>query len=97
MSRALKKNRFVYCLTAFAVFVFSLAASFHWHAESAKARAPQHCSVCVAAHQMRSGASLTLPKAEAPALHQIRFSVSARKVFEAVALKFQPSRAPPLA
>ena len=78
MSASVNKLRSLRAFMAMALLALTCAVSFHFHKKET-AQEASHCSFCVAGHQLKSGAGLTLDKADAPiftwvALIQVRHS-----------------------
>lgn len=65
------KRRIVASLTAIAVLTLSWVAAVHRHAPDEAKASTETCSVCVAGHQVKSGAVKAVDKLAAPILQDV--------------------------
>lgn len=89
-----KKLRFLYAFMAFALFALSWTTVFHDH--HGETKAGESCSVCVAGHQISTGAGAVLEKAATPVFLSLHLGPSAFYQAYHILLISQSSRAPPV-
>lgn len=95
MFRGISKNRFISLALLLAFFTISLTAVAHTHKMATKA--PEHCNLCQAGHQIRTVDTPVLQKAFVPIVQETTIDQVPSVICSFVFSSLNLSRAPPLA